>query len=101
MNPLEEILRKIINSQTVFKSAKLVNDTLIVVLNDGQILSKKGATQEDYDAIINAKSTIGIKEVVNIAKEKAEDEEEIVINSGKPGIGIMKKTIKSRVVKIK
>jgi predicted house-cleaning noncanonical NTP pyrophosphatase (MazG superfamily) len=98
MNPLEEILRKIINSQTVFKSAKLVNNTLIVVLNDGQILSKKGATQEDYNAIINAKSTIGIKEVVNVNNEESnhyEAETTLITASG------MKKTIKSRIVKIK
>lgn len=96
MNPLEEILRKIINSQTVFKSAKLVNDTLIVVLNDGQILSKKGATQEDYDAIINAKSTIDIKKQINV--ENGENDYEVESTVSYSG---MKKTIKSRVVKIK
>jgi predicted house-cleaning noncanonical NTP pyrophosphatase (MazG superfamily) len=98
MNPLEDILRKIIESQRVFKSAKLVNDTLIVVLNDGQILSKKGATQEDYNAVINSKSTVEIKNQIN-----NDDEEEDDVNKeyNLVTIGEMKKAINKRVGKFK
>lgn len=97
MNPLEDILRKIIESQTVFKSAKLVNDTLIVVLNDGQILSKKGATQEDYNAVINSKSTVEIKNQIN------NDDEEDDVNKEYNLVTIseMKKAINKRVGKFK
>lgn len=98
MNPLEDILKKIIESQTVFKSAKLVNDTLIVVLNDGQILSKKGATQEDYNAVINSKSTVEIKNQIN-----NDDGEEDDVNKEYNLVTIseMKKAINKRVGKFK
>jgi hypothetical protein len=60
-------------------SMKLVNDTLTVVLNDGTILSKPGATESDFHAVINAPNelTIGLimssAEVMSdIEKSKAE-----------------------------
>ena len=98
MNPLEDILKKIIDNQIVFKSAKLVNDTLIVVLNDGQILSKKGATQEDYNAVINSKSTVEIKNQIN-----NDDGEEDDVNKEYNLVTIseMKKAINKRVGKFK
>lgn len=97
-NPLEDILRKIIESQTVFKSAKLVNDTLIVVLNDGQILSKKGATQEDYDAIINSKSTVEIKDKISDDNDNDDDvNKEYTLAT----ISEMRKAINKRMSKIK
>jgi predicted house-cleaning noncanonical NTP pyrophosphatase (MazG superfamily) len=97
MNPLEDILRKIIESQTVFKSAKLVNDTLIVVLNDGQILNKKGATQEDYDAIINSKSTVEIKDKISDDNDNDDINKEYTLVT----ISEMRKAINKRMSKIK
>jgi hypothetical protein len=35
---------------------QLANDTLTVVLNDGSVLSKPAATEEDYHAVVNARS---------------------------------------------
>ncbi len=72
---LDDILRKIIESQTVFKSVKLVNSNLIVVLNNGMILTKFNATQEDYNKIVEAKSFIQIKEVVKGENEEQNEEE--------------------------
>jgi len=58
---------------------QLANDTLTVVLVDGSVLSKPGATEDDYYAIIEAKSAheihtiIGSKDVVaDVEKAKAE-----------------------------
>lgn len=45
-------------------SLKLINDTLTVVLNDGNILNKPAATEEDYYAVVNAKSVNEIHAIV-------------------------------------
>lgn len=73
---LDDILRKIIESQTVFKSVKLINSNLIVVLNNGMILTKFNATQEDYNKVVEAKSCSQIREVVVGENEKQEEEHE-------------------------
>ena len=58
---------------------QLANDTLTVVLTDGTVLSKPGATEDDYYAIIEAKSAheihaiVGSKDVAaDVEKAKAE-----------------------------
>lgn len=91
---LEDILRKIIKEQTVYKSVRLINNCLIIVLNDGQILTKEPATIEDFNAIKDASSTIKIKEVVGMEEEKDE-------KSTQKTMGEMKKIIKKRMVKFK
>jgi len=45
-------------------SLKLINDTLTVVLNDGSILNKPSATEEDYYAVVNARSVHEIHAIV-------------------------------------
>jgi hypothetical protein len=45
-------------------SLKLINDTLTVVLNDGNILTKPGATEEDFHAVSNARSVHEIQAIV-------------------------------------
>jgi len=45
-------------------SLKLINDTLTVVLNDGSILNKPSATEEDYHAVVNARSVHEIHAIV-------------------------------------
>jgi hypothetical protein len=57
-----------------FFSIKLVNDTLTVVLRDGNILSKPNATEEDYYAIANAKSVHEIYAIVASHEVAAEEE---------------------------
>ncbi len=61
-------------------SMKLVNDTLTVVLNDGAIITKPNASEDDYYAVIKAKSVEEILAIVssaevmaNINKAKAEN----------------------------
>ena len=46
-----------------YQNVKLVNDILTVVLNDGSILSKPGATGADFQAVKQARSE---EEIVNI-----------------------------------
>ena len=88
------------NQGCPYKSVKLINDTLIIVLNEGQILTKNNATKEDYNAIINAKSTIEIKSKLSVENHNIEKVE----FSDMTGIYTtnynMKKTIKSRINKI-
>lgn len=55
--PREEYVKPYIN-------IKLVNDTLTVVLTNGNIVSKPGATEEDYRAVLNATSVHEIYAII-------------------------------------
>ena len=64
---LFNILKKVAENQgTPYRSVKLLNDTLIVVFKDGKILTKNDATKEDYQAVLDCKTTIEIKEKINV-----------------------------------
>jgi predicted house-cleaning noncanonical NTP pyrophosphatase (MazG superfamily) len=90
---LHSILTKIAQNQgSPYKSVKLINDTLIIVLNDGQIITKFGATKEDFNAVVECKTKTEIKN--NIKTDAYHELEKIVNNSE------MKKTIKNRINKI-
>lgn len=47
-----------------YKTVKMVNDVLTVVLNDGSILSKPGATADDFTAARNATDEVEILNIV-------------------------------------
>jgi hypothetical protein len=47
----------------LYKNIKMVNDILTVVLNDGSIISKPGATASDFNAVREARTE---EEIVNI-----------------------------------
>lgn len=66
-SPNQEYVKPYIN-------LKLVNDTLTIVLNDGSILSKPGATIEDYHAIINAQNIHEIYAIIASAEVAADAE---------------------------
>jgi hypothetical protein len=53
---------------------QLVNDTLTVVLNDGSVLSKPGATEEDFHAVGNARSVHEVHAII-ASREVAADVE--------------------------
>ena len=55
---------------------KLINDTLTVVMNDGNILSKPNATEDDFAAVSSAKSAHEIHAVI-ASKEVFEDAQKI------------------------
>jgi hypothetical protein len=59
---------KFVQEGTVYKNLKLVNDTLTVVLNNGEILSKSEATEHDYYGVVNAKSFEDIINVISTPK---------------------------------
>ena len=52
------------SDEKLFINLKLVNDTLTVVLVDGSILSKLGATEEDYYAVMNASNLYEIYAII-------------------------------------
>ena len=55
---------------------KLVNDTLTIALRDGSILSKPGATEEDYYAVANARNVHEIHAII-ASREVLEDLEKV------------------------
>lgn len=61
-------------------TAKLVNNVLTVVLNDGSIVSKPGATQDDFDRVRNAQTEAQVVSVCipqDVRDQKLRDEKEI------------------------
>jgi hypothetical protein len=62
-----------------YKSYKLVNDVLTVVLNDGTILQKKNATNEDFGKIEHAKSVVEIKDIIEDQEAKKVRSEERIL----------------------
>ena len=48
----------------VYLRVQLVNDTLTVVLLDGTVLSKPGATEQDYHSVISAKDEYEIRSII-------------------------------------
>jgi len=72
-SPREEYVKPYMN-------LKLVNDTLTIVLNDGNVLSKPGATEEDFHAVVSAKSVHEIHAIV-ASREVAADVEKARIEA--------------------
>lgn len=77
-----------------YKSVKLVNDVLTVVLNDGSIVSKPGATNDDFNDVRVARTEseivnlIGAPEVVS---DRRKVEAEIArMNAIKRGIDVLR-----------
>jgi len=74
---------------SLYLRLSLVNDTLTVVLNDGDILSKPGATEEDYNAAKRATSELELRVVMSshqviedVAKIKAESDRIEILQKG-------------------
>jgi len=82
-NKLEKLIEEeetnISSEEPLYKNIKLVNDVLVVVLNDGTILSKPNASNVDFEAVKNAKSRIEIdtiiasQDVINDVEEKRKE----------------------------
>ena len=70
MEQEEEAPKK--SDEKLFLNLKLVNDTLTVLLVDGSILSKPGATEEDYYAIMNASNLYEIYAIIASAQVTAD-----------------------------
>lgn len=72
-----------------YKSVKMVNDVLTVVLPDGEIITKPSATVEDFKDVSAAKTLEEIKDVVTIPevleqklKAQAEQDELVALRDG-------------------
>jgi hypothetical protein len=63
-------------------SLKLINDTLTVVLNDGNILTKPGATEEHYYAVVDARSVHEIQAIV-ASTEVLQDVEKVRVETAR------------------
>lgn len=63
-----------------YTKIKMVNDTLIIVLNSGDIISKSDATNDDYRKAVNAKTEEELHTIVShecLRQERIEREKEV------------------------
>lgn len=96
-NDLFNKLKQIAENQgSPYKSVKLINDTLIVVLNDGNIVKKYDATEQDYYNVLKSKTKIEIKNKISVENNDIENQNYVSPITSYT----MKKTIKSRINKI-
>src|SRR6187402_3087037 len=58
----EETQEKV--EKELYKTIKLINTSLTVVLHDGTILSKPNATENEYNMILNAPTIAEIKRIM-------------------------------------
>ena len=68
--------------EKVYANVRLVNDTLTVVMKDGSVFSKPGATEEDYYAIVEALDEFEIRSIV-ASKEVVADVEKIKVEAAR------------------
>ncbi len=82
--------------EPLYRGVKLVNDSLTILMNDGEIINKPNATEEDYDAIINAKSQDEFNRIVmdpKVAEEKeVAERERIRIKALQKGVKILEES---------
>lgn len=77
-----------------YRTLKMINDQITVVLNNGDIISKSGATEDDFEKVKTAKNIFEINEIISnknvIAEEfkKAREYERLKIVA--KGIDILK-----------
>lgn len=96
------LIRKHLEEKTkAYKSVKLVNNILTVVLIDGSVLTKNPATQEDFTNVREASSENEIMEIMfdkHLKEEKIKEQHEIEkVKAVLAGIDVLK-TIKHFVV---
>jgi len=92
-----EILRQQVVGETSsakpYKSVKLVNDVLTVILNDGSIVTKNNATELDFNRVRTASSEGAILSLVSskeVAEEKVKQEAEFArMQSLQKGIAVL------------
>jgi len=68
------------STEPLYRGIKLVNDSLTILMNDGSIINKPNATEEDYEAIINVKSQAEFDNIImdpNVLQEKQEKAKEL------------------------
>jgi hypothetical protein len=79
-----------------YQSAKLVNDVLTVVMNDGSVITKMDATEDHYAAVQLAKNVAELYSIVSdpsVVSEKIEEEKQIArLKALREGLSILKDT---------
>ena len=80
-NKIENLIEEpVVKEQKIYEkpyfAIKLVNDTLTIVLADGTIITKPGATEDDYFAIQGARDVYEIHAIVS-SKEVKQDVEDM------------------------
>jgi len=71
-----------VNTEKSYLRVQLVNDTLTVVLLDGTVLSKPGATQDDYIKVISSRNEYEIRCII-ASSEVVSDMEKIKAEAAK------------------
>ena len=74
-NKLDNMTEEDNSSSVVIKQIKLVNDQLTVITGDGNILTKRGATEEDFNAVQNANTQQQL-ECIMMDEQMKEDKEQ-------------------------
>ena len=82
---IEKKLNTLMNEQDEaagqpYQSAKLVNDVLTIVMNDGSVITKMDATEDHYVAVQVAKNVADLYSIVSdpsVVSEKIEEEKKI------------------------
>jgi hypothetical protein len=79
-----------------FSSAKLVNDVLTIVMNDGSVITKMDATEDHYAAVQVAKNVAELYSIVsdsNVVSEKIEEEKKLArLKALREGLSVLKES---------
>lgn len=98
---IEKKLDALINEQNEvsgkpYNNAMLVNDVLTIVMNDGSVITKSGATQDDFDAVNVAKNVAELYSIVsdsNVVSERVEEEKKLArLKALREGLSILKES---------
>ena len=79
-----------------YQSAKLVNDVLTIVMNDGSIITKMDATEDHYAAVQLAKNVADLYSIVSdpsVVNEKIEEEKKLArLKALREGLSILRES---------
>lgn len=87
---MEEEQPEVVSSSNPYMSVKLTNDVLIVVLPDGNVLTKPNASEDDFYAALNSKTETELRTVLAsqqvVADMEAKKKEEARLKAIQKGI---------------
>jgi hypothetical protein len=98
---IEKKLNTLMNEQDEaagqpYQSAKLVNDVLTIVMNDGSVITKMDATEDHYIAVQVAKNVADLYSIVSdpsVVNEKIEEEKKLArLKALREGLSILKES---------
>jgi len=98
---IEKKLNTLMNEQDEaagqpYQSAKLVNDVLTIVMNDGSVITKMDATEDHYAAVELAKNVADLYSIVSdpsVVNEKIEEEKKLArLKALREGLAVLKES---------